>query len=154
MRAGRGLLSIPSTLFRTPCLYNPPMQSLKLAKLAEYLDATLLGDPSAEITRVAGIENAEPGDLTFVSNPKYAALARTTNATAILVEPGFPEVRTATLRVDNPYLAFAFAIELFYRSPLLSGCPSHCRDLAYGQHWGECPYRRLCGNWRQCHDWR
>jgi UDP-3-O-[3-hydroxymyristoyl] glucosamine N-acyltransferase len=93
------------------------MQSLKLGKLAEYLDATLVGDPSAEITRVAGIETAEPGDLTFVSNPKYAALARSTNATAILVEPGFPEVRTSTLRVDNPYLAFAFAIELFYRSP-------------------------------------
>jgi UDP-3-O-[3-hydroxymyristoyl] glucosamine N-acyltransferase len=93
------------------------MQSLKLGKLAEYLDATLVGDPSAEITRVAGIENAERGDLTFVSNPKYAALARTTKATAILVEPNFPEVRTSTLRVDNPYLAFAFAIELFYRSP-------------------------------------
>ncbi len=88
---------------------------MKLAKLAEYLDATLLGDPSAEITRVAGIETAEPGDLTFVSNPKYAALARTTKATAILVEPSFPTVPTATLRVDNPYLAFAFAIELFYK---------------------------------------
>ena len=45
------------------------MQSLKLAALAEYLDAKLQGDPSAEITRVAGIETAEPGDLTFVSNP-------------------------------------------------------------------------------------
>jgi UDP-3-O-[3-hydroxymyristoyl] glucosamine N-acyltransferase len=93
------------------------MQSMKLAKLAEYLDATLHGDPSHEITRVAGIETAEPGDLTFVSNPKYATLARTTKATAILVEPNFPEVPTATLRVDNPYLAFAFAIELFYRPP-------------------------------------
>src|SRR5438309_9856554 len=93
------------------------MQSLKLAALAEYLDAKLVGDPSVEITRVAGIENAEPGDLTFVSNPKYATLARTTKATAIVVEPNFPEVRTATLRVENPYLAFAFAIELFYRAP-------------------------------------
>ena len=93
------------------------MQSLKLAALAEYLDATLRGDPSAEINRVSGIETAEPGDLTFVSNPRYAALARTTKATAILVEPGFPEVPAATLRVENPYLAFAFAIELFYRSP-------------------------------------
>src|SRR5207247_6478652 len=93
-RAARSLpwSATPYTLFPTPCLYNPLMQSMKLAKLAEYLDATLLGDPSAEITRVAGIENAEPGDLTFVSNPKYAALARTTKATAILVEPGFPEV--------------------------------------------------------------
>ena len=94
------------------------MQSMKLAKLAEYLDATLHGDPSAEITRVAGIETAAPGDLTFVSNPKYASLARTTKATAILVEPGFPEIAAATLRVDNPYLAFAFAIELFYRPPV------------------------------------
>lgn len=91
---------------------------MKLAKLAEYLDATLHGDPSAEITRVAGIETAEPGDLTFVSNPKYAALARTTKATAILVEPNFPDIPTATLRVDNPYLAFAFAIELFYQPPV------------------------------------
>ena len=91
---------------------------MKLAKLAEYLDATLLGDPSAEITRVAGIESAAPGDLTFVSNPKYAALARSTRATAILVEPGFPQLSTATLRVDNPYLAFAFAIELFYKAPV------------------------------------
>jgi UDP-3-O-[3-hydroxymyristoyl] glucosamine N-acyltransferase len=90
---------------------------MKLAKLAEYLDATLHGDPSAEITRVAGIETAEPGDLTFVSNPRYAALARTTRATAILVEPGFPAVSAATLRVENPYLAFAFAIELFYQAP-------------------------------------
>jgi UDP-3-O-[3-hydroxymyristoyl] glucosamine N-acyltransferase len=94
------------------------MQSVKLATLAEYLDATLLGDPTAEITRVAAIETAEPGDLTFVSNPKYAALARSTRATAIIVEPGFPQVPTDTLRVENPYLAFAFAIELFYKPPV------------------------------------
>jgi UDP-3-O-[3-hydroxymyristoyl] glucosamine N-acyltransferase len=97
--------------------YNSPMQSVKLAKLAKYLNATLQGDPSSEITRVAGIETAVPGDLTFVSNPKYAALARTTQATAILVEPGFPEIPTATLRIENPYLAFARAIELFYEPP-------------------------------------
>ena len=90
---------------------------MKLSTLAEHLGATLHGDPSAEITRVAGIETAAPGDLTFVSNPKYAALARTTKATAILVEPAFPEIHTATLRIENPYLAFARAIELFYWPP-------------------------------------
>jgi UDP-3-O-[3-hydroxymyristoyl] glucosamine N-acyltransferase len=90
---------------------------MKLAKLAEYLDATLHGDPNADITGVSGLETATTGHLTFVANPKYASLARTTQATAVLVEPSFPEVPTATLRVDNPYLAFAFAIELFYRPP-------------------------------------
>ena len=90
---------------------------MKLADLARHLGATLQGDPTGQVTRVAGIETAAPGDLTFVSNPKYAALARTTKATAILVEPNFPEIPTATLRIENPYLAFARAIEFFYQSP-------------------------------------
>lgn len=90
---------------------------MKLADLAQRLGATLKGDPSARITGVAGLETAGPGDLTFVANPKYAALARTTKATAVLVEPAFPEISAATLRIENPYLAFAKAIELFYQPP-------------------------------------
>ena len=90
---------------------------MNLAALAAHLGATLRGDPSAEIIAVAGIERALPGHVTFVSNPKYAALARTTQATAILVEEDFPDVAAATLRLANPYLAFARAIELFYTPP-------------------------------------
>jgi UDP-3-O-[3-hydroxymyristoyl] glucosamine N-acyltransferase len=93
------------------------MPSLTLAKLAERLQATLQGDPDAEINGVAGLEDAVPGHLTFVANPKYASLARTTHATAVLVEPSFPALSTATLRTQNPYLAFARAIELFYQPP-------------------------------------
>ncbi|MEO6802456.1 MAG: UDP-3-O-(3-hydroxymyristoyl)glucosamine N-acyltransferase [Granulicella sp.] len=91
--------------------------SFTLAELAERLSATLVGDPAAVITGVAGLEDAAPGHLTFVANRKYAALARTTRATAILVEPEFAELSTATLRLKNPYLAFAQAIELFYTPP-------------------------------------
>jgi UDP-3-O-[3-hydroxymyristoyl] glucosamine N-acyltransferase len=90
---------------------------MKLADLAQHLGANLQGDPTAEITGVAGLETAFSGHLTFVANPKYAALARTTQATAVLVEPTFPEISTATLRIENPYLAFAKAIELFYQPP-------------------------------------
>jgi UDP-3-O-[3-hydroxymyristoyl] glucosamine N-acyltransferase len=92
-------------------------KSLTLAELAAYLGATLHGDPEACITRVAGIEGATPGDLAFVANPKYASLAHTTRATAVLVEPEFPEIACATLRLKNPYLGFARAIELFYQPP-------------------------------------
>jgi len=91
---------------------------MKLADLAQRLGATLHGDPSARITGVAGLETAAPGDLTFVANPKYAALARTTKATVVLVEPAFPEISAATLRIENPYLAFARAVELFYQPPV------------------------------------
>lgn len=88
-----------------------------LADIARHLNATLHGDPAAEITGIRGIEEAGPGHLTFVANPKYAAQARTTKASAILVDPAFPEIETATLRLANPYLGFARAIELFYTPP-------------------------------------
>lgn len=91
---------------------------MTLADLAEHLGATLRGDPSVEITGVAGLETAGPGEITFVANPKYIALASTTLASAVLVEPEFPEIDAATLRLANPYLAFARSIELFYRSPI------------------------------------
>lgn len=90
---------------------------MKLADLAQRLGATLQGDPSIRITGVASIETAGPGELAFVANPKYASLARTTKASAVLVDPDFAEIAAATLRIKNPYLAFARAIELFYRPP-------------------------------------
>jgi UDP-3-O-[3-hydroxymyristoyl] glucosamine N-acyltransferase len=64
-----------------------------------------------------GIDEAGPADLTFISNPKYAAKAKTTRAAAVIVSPDFPEIPSATLRNENPYLTFARAIELFYEAP-------------------------------------
>lgn len=90
---------------------------MKLVDLAQHLGAALRGDPSIVITGVASIETAGPGDITFVANPKYAALARSTKAGAVLVEPDFSEISAATLRIGNPYLAFARAIEVFYQPP-------------------------------------
>jgi UDP-3-O-[3-hydroxymyristoyl] glucosamine N-acyltransferase len=90
---------------------------MKLEDLAQHLGATLKGDHSVDITGVASIETAGPGEITFVANPKYASLARTTRASAILVEPAFPDIPAATLRIANPYLAFARAIEVFYQAP-------------------------------------
>lgn len=92
---------------------------MKLEELAERLGAVLTGgDPAAEVTGVTGIEEAGAGQVTFVANPKYASLARTTGAAAVIVEPGFPETHVPTLRVENPYLAFAKAVSIFYQGPL------------------------------------
>jgi UDP-3-O-[3-hydroxymyristoyl] glucosamine N-acyltransferase len=90
---------------------------VKLKDIAEELGCTLKGDPELEIHRVSGIVEAGPGDLTFVSNRRYAAQTRTTRASAIIVAKDFPELATATLRTRNPYLAFAKAVELFYVVP-------------------------------------
>ena len=90
---------------------------MKLSALAATLGATLHGDGDAEIIGIAGIEHAQPGQVTFISNPRYTALSRTTQASAILVEPDFPEISVPTLRIADPYLAYARTIELFYTAP-------------------------------------
>ena len=92
-------------------------EHVELRLIAERLGCTLRGDGDTEIVGVSGIEEAAPNQLTFVSNRKYAASARTTRAGAILVAGDFPEIDTPTLRTPNPYLAFARSIEFFYRAP-------------------------------------
>jgi UDP-3-O-[3-hydroxymyristoyl] glucosamine N-acyltransferase len=91
---------------------------MKLAELAQRLEAECRGNPDAEISGVAGIEEAGPGQVTFVANPKYAPLAKKTQAGAVLVAPDFPEIEASTLRTKNPYLAFARAIEIFHPAPV------------------------------------
>jgi UDP-3-O-[3-hydroxymyristoyl] glucosamine N-acyltransferase len=91
---------------------------MKLSLLASKLNAKIEnGSPDTEITGVAGIEEAGPGHVTFVANPKYAAAAKTTTASAVIVDDNFPAIPTAMLRSKNSYLAFAHAIELFYQPP-------------------------------------
>jgi UDP-3-O-[3-hydroxymyristoyl] glucosamine N-acyltransferase len=91
---------------------------MKLAQIATALGAKLEnGSPDIEITSVAGIKEAGLGQLTFVANPKYAAAARSTKASAVIVAEEFPALAAAMLRSRNPYLAFAHALELFNQPP-------------------------------------
>lgn len=96
---------------------------MKLSELAQKLSCRLEGPPLLEISGVAGIEHAAPGQVTFLANRKYFALLRNTRASAVLLEenvaierdPSQPPL--AALRSANPYLAFAQALELFYQVP-------------------------------------
>ena len=98
---------------------------MKLQELAEALGAELRPGTeqpvvagALEITGMAGLEAAGPGEVSFVANPRYNSAAHTTRAAAVLVEPEFPALQVPTLRIANPYLAFARAVELFYQPPL------------------------------------
>jgi UDP-3-O-[3-hydroxymyristoyl] glucosamine N-acyltransferase len=89
--------------------------TMKLSAIASALNARLEnGSPDIDITGLNGIEQAGPGELTFVANPKYAAAARLTEAAAVIVADDFPAIPAATLRVEDPYLSFAHALELFH----------------------------------------
>lgn len=88
---------------------------MKLSAIATALGVRLEnGSPETEITGLNGIEQAGPGELTFVSNPKYAGAARTTRAAAVIVGEDFPAIAAAMLRAKDPYLTFARALELFH----------------------------------------
>jgi UDP-3-O-[3-hydroxymyristoyl] glucosamine N-acyltransferase len=90
---------------------------MKLSAIAAALDVRLEnGSPETEIRGLNGIEQAGPGELTFVSNPKYAAAARTTRASAVIIAENFPSIPAAMLRAKDPYLTFARALELFHPS--------------------------------------
>ncbi|HKV25503.1 MAG TPA: UDP-3-O-(3-hydroxymyristoyl)glucosamine N-acyltransferase [Candidatus Acidoferrum sp.] len=96
---------------------------MNLADVAQKLGCRLEGPGDAAIHGVSGIENAQPGHITFLANRRYFPLLKTTRASAVLVQDGIkierdPTLpRLAALRNSNPYLAFAHAIELFYESP-------------------------------------
>ena len=63
---------------------------MKLEALAAQLGCELAGDGAIEITGVAGMEHAGPGELTFLANPKYAPKVKHTRAAAILVSEPVP----------------------------------------------------------------
>jgi UDP-3-O-[3-hydroxymyristoyl] glucosamine N-acyltransferase len=93
---------------------------LKLRDIAERLHCRLEGGAEdVDIVRVAGIEQAGPGDLTFLANPRYQPILRKTRASAIILAEGHgSDAPCPVLRSDNPYLAFAFAVRL-----LAAGAP-------------------------------
>lgn len=86
---------------------------MKLQEIAEALGCRLAGDPDLEIRGVAGIDEAEAGQLTFLSNPRYAQSARATRASALLTDSPIDGLDLAFLISPDPYLDFARALELF-----------------------------------------
>jgi UDP-3-O-[3-hydroxymyristoyl] glucosamine N-acyltransferase len=86
---------------------------LKLQDVAARLDCRLEGDGAIDIQRVARIEDASPGDLTFFANPKYGAELRRTRASAVILGEQAEAAPCAMLRTRHPYFAFAKAVALF-----------------------------------------
>lgn len=87
---------------------------MKLGSIAKALGCQIKGDPDLEITGVAGLEDASPTELTFLSNPRYASLVAKTRAAALLAEAPLEVPGLAVLISSDPYLDFARALELFH----------------------------------------
>ena len=105
---------------------------LKLKEIAERLECRLEGDGEIEIGRLAGIEEAGAGALTFFANPKYTGALRATKASAVILGERADAAPCAMLRASNPYLAFARAMELFAPRPSAPAGVHRLADVAPG----------------------
>jgi len=93
---------------------------MKLFDLATQTGAECaLADGEIEIKAAAGLDEAQPGDVTFLSNPKYANKVASTRASAIYLSEEVEIARDdiALLRAKDPYLAFTRALIVFHPRP-------------------------------------
>ena len=99
---------------------------MKLSDIANRLGGILEGDGDLEITAVAGLDEAGPEDISFLSNPKYAAQVATTQAAAVIVSTDWDRpAKCALVRVENSDQVFAQAAELFYEAPPRPSAGTH-----------------------------
>jgi UDP-3-O-[3-hydroxymyristoyl] glucosamine N-acyltransferase len=86
----------------------------RLSDLAARIGARVEGEGDVIVSGIAPIEEAGPGQVTFLANPKYARFVQGSKASAIIARDAVPGVQTAFLVSENPYFAFACAVEAFH----------------------------------------
>ena len=88
--------------------------SSTLGKIASYIGAELTGDPECEVSDVATLQSAGPGQISFLSNHKYARYLKLTRASAVIIKREYlDECPVSALVVDDPYLSYASVVSLF-----------------------------------------
>lgn len=94
------------------------MPEITLGRLAGELGLELVkGDPERKVRRLAGLDAAGPGDLSFHVDRSYDKLLAVSRAEAVIVGKGVDDAPPALLRADNPNLAFARAALLISPPP-------------------------------------
>ena len=103
---------------------------ISVEQLAALVHGTVEGDATAFIDNYSKIEEATPGCLTFLANPKYTHHIYTTEATAVLVRRDFVpehEVKATLIRVDDPYETLAHLLNFVNsQQPAKQGIEQPC----------------------------
>jgi UDP-3-O-[3-hydroxymyristoyl] glucosamine N-acyltransferase len=87
-------------------------------QLARMLGGEVKGDGSESINMLAKIQEAEKGQITFLSNPKYEQYIYTTRASAVIVNKGFvpkKPILSTLILVDDPYTSFTALLEEYHK---------------------------------------
>ncbi|OGT25971.1 MAG: UDP-3-O-(3-hydroxymyristoyl)glucosamine N-acyltransferase [Gammaproteobacteria bacterium RIFCSPLOWO2_02_FULL_42_14] len=86
-----------------------------ISDLAKHINAKIIGNQNASISRIAPISRAQSGDLTYLSASMYRPFLQTTQASAVIVTAEDAALcKTTALVVQNPELAYARIAPLFH----------------------------------------
>lgn len=91
-------------------------------QIATLINGTVEGDPTAKVSKVAKIEEADNGSLSFISNPKYEEYLYSSSAAIIVVNDSLvitQPVSPTLIRVPDAYSSFALLLEKY--SEMISG---------------------------------
>ena len=96
----------------------------RLAELAVRFGCELRGDPDTLVDRVAPLQDAGPGAISFLANPRYRRHLATTRASVVVLDAKTaPECPVAALVARNPYATYARIAQVLYPTPpVLPGC--------------------------------
>lgn len=94
------------------------VKKITLGELAEITGGELSGDSGLTVSFVAPMDRAKEGDVTFLSNPKYAKHLDECQATVVMVKSSQRDLCPGNvLVVDDPYVAFAKVAQALDTTP-------------------------------------
>ncbi len=85
-----------------------------VAEIGHLVGGQVVGDGTAKIHGVAGIDEAKSGEITFLASRRYQSSLQTTAASAIIVPSGTEVPQKTLVQVTDPRLAFARVMRLFH----------------------------------------
>ncbi len=109
-------------------------------QIASILEGEVVGDPNAEVYKLAKIEEGTTGSLTFLANPKYANYIYTTNATIAIVNNTFvadQEIKATLIKVEDAYKSFSKLLEYYNQVKLMKSGIEQPSVISDGVQYGE-----------------
>lgn len=89
-----------------------------IEQIAAMLGGVVKGDSATKINMLAKIQDAKPGQIAFLSNPKYEHFIYETKASAVIVKKDFApkkNVSSSLIMVDDPYSSFTVLLEEYHK---------------------------------------
>ena len=92
-------------------------------QIADLIEGTVNGNGATLISNFDKIEEGKSGSISFLSNPKYESFLYQTDASAVIISKDLAlkkPVKTALIRVSDPYLAFTILLQKYQECKLVA----------------------------------